>query len=111
MRFLLCVLLLAPTNAFAADTMSIGEQAARCWNIPAGLNEMPPAVAFDVKFGDTGQVLDMAVVEPELDRELVLSAARAIEMCAPYSDTPAGVARVTLRLNEGPAIDPFKPLE
>lgn len=106
--------LIAPEAMAGEGFDAIAAQAIGCWNLPAAL-QSKPEIVFDVQIDASGTVTDIAVVSyspgGEAGREAVLSASRAIELCAPYdvSGKP-GQVRVKMRLVEKPLIDPFGPL-
>lgn len=113
MRFSPAFAAVLATAAIArADALPIGEQVARCWNLPAAYvaaDGSLPRIDFDVWLDADGDVLDIAVIDRSLDQKLVLSASRAIELCSPYAGASAGKTRVVVGYPPAkPPIDPFK---
>ena len=116
MRGLVWVLagLVVPATATAQGSMTLSEQASRCWNVPAQVMDDTATMEFDVAMDDRGNVLDITVTHyqprSDLGKKIVLSASKAIELCAPYDVSTAGTYVFTFSLAEmfGPSIDPFK---
>lgn len=118
------LMLIAATVAFpslvgAQEDLTLIEQASRCWNLPPQALDEEAVVKFDVDLDARGYVLGISVAryEPktETGKTIVLSASQAIEQCAPYSVTGAGVHEFSFNTSEffgaESSIDPFKPLE
>lgn len=121
-RFLL-VLLLAVSPATAAESLSLGDQASKCWVITPSMMDSEFTAKFDVRMDSSGNVKDIAIVSyapsTAAARQAVRSASQAIEQCAPYAvDDGASLYVVKMRwsggkpvLDKSPGlIDPFKPL-
>ena len=122
LRFLLMLLLLASPVA-AAEKLSIGDQASRCWVITSAMKDSDFTAKFDVRMDSSGNVKDIAIVSyapsTAAARRAVRSASQAIEQCSPYSiDDGASLYVVKMRWSGGKPvldkssglIDPFKPL-
>lgn len=115
MAKLFVAIFVAALASAPAHALSIEEQAVRCWNVPSAAGTGGDYyVNFEVVFDEDGRVNDITVTdyapEGELGRQIAISAARAIEACAPYDAPQAG--ENTLRMDPKSAfpdpIDPFK---
>lgn len=117
--FVIAATIAFPSLVNAQGTLTLSEQASRCWNVPPQALDHKIEMNFDVDLDADGLVLDLAVTSYEPQNELgttvVISASRAIELCAPYSVTGAGVHRFSFNTSEmfggKSGIDPFQPLK
>ncbi|MBD7992829.1 hypothetical protein H9643_18800 [Ochrobactrum sp. Sa2BUA5] len=114
MRFHLTLLaIVAASSASATDQdVDISRAIQKCWNTPAGVEGRSLSSTFEVQIGEDGSVTDITATDTPKGNDgkvFTLSASRAIERCAPYSDLPKGKVKVTFKTPIGKApIDPFK---
>ncbi|MCO6050836.1 hypothetical protein NGM99_13715 [Mesorhizobium sp. RP14(2022)] len=103
-------------SASAASAADLKEQIYSCWSVPAGFEQGPPPLSFDVKLDGSGAVQDVTFIgekpsDPTVEK-LIRSSSLAIQRCSPYVAVKVGTQRVTLDLRDildaQPEIDPLK---
>jgi len=104
---------LLASPAFADDAATkIGEQARKCWNMPSGVAGRGYSATLEVEFDKDGKVVDITAKKYPKDavgKTFALSATRAIERCAPYTNAPVGRAMITFKeSDQTKQINPFK---
>lgn len=106
---------LLATPALAIDvSTAIGEQAKKCWNMPAGAEASGLSATLEVELDKDGNVIDITAKKYRKDgvgKAFVLSASRALERCSPFSNAPEGKIMVTFSVPDPAAkkrINPFK---
>jgi len=114
MRFVLTLLAVTATSSASASdhAIDISKAIQKCWNAPAGVEGRSLSSTFEIQIGENGSVVDIKATRTPAGNDgkvFTLSASRAIERCAPYSDLPKGKVKVTFKTPIGKApIDPFK---
>lgn len=114
MRLFLTMAAVAVASSASANDQAIdlSKTIQKCWNAPAGVEGRNLSSTFDIQIGEDGSILDITATKTPDGIEgkvFTISASRAIERCAPYSDLPKGKVKVTFKTPIGKApIDPFK---
>ena len=95
------------------NAIDISNLAYQCWTAPSAVEHEEMTAYFTIELDDNGSIIDISSLmkkpaEP-IEKVFILSASRAIQRCAPYSNLRAGKQLIEFNTpRQKKYIDPFK---